>query len=319
MKIAFRHVPFDDARRESLNALCAKYGYETLWLPDSPVPTAETLKECEVLMGYFPPQLLKMLPNLRWLQTPAAGVDKLCGDIYASPDVILTNCSGAFGVAIAEYMLTGLLILLRNMPAYMTNQKRKIWHEDKTCRSIYKSTVTVVGMGDIGRKFAQRVKALGAFVRGVKRTSGTPNEIFDEVYTVENLKEAVIGADAVALCLPGTPETRGVFSAEIIAAMKKDAILINCGRGVTVDEKSLTQALISGSIAGAVLDVFETEPLSEESPLWEMENVIITPHISGHDTDPINAEAIFEIFFENLTRYFSRLPLTHVVNRSLGY
>ena len=319
MKVVFRRVPFDRAMRDELTVLINSCGHEAVWLPDNPPPTAEMLFDADILMGYFPTDILNALPNLKWLQTPAAGVDRLCGEIYANSSVILTNCSGAFGVAIAEYMLTGLLMLMRNMPAYAKKQEKRIWQEDKLCRSIYGSTITVVGMGDIGTKFAIRAKALGAHIRGVRRTLSAPDGIFDEVYETKDLITAVKNADAVVLCLPATNETKGLISEKILAAMSGKTILVNCGRGVTVDEKALTDALLNRQIAGAVLDVFEIEPLSDSSPLWDMENVIITPHISGHDTDPVNAVEIFCIFKENLTLYFSGKKPNHIVDRKRGY
>lgn len=319
MKIAFRHVPFNAEQIAELNALAASAGYETVWCPDRVIPELSTIENCEVLMGYFPPDMLKSLPKLKWVQTPAAGVERLCGDIYASDDVVLTNCSGAFGVAISEYMLTGTLMLMRLMPAYMKNQGQHIWKCMGTCRSIYGSKVVVVGMGDIGTKFAQRVKALGAYVRGVRRSAGEKPECFDEVYTSDRIVEAVADADVVAMCLPGTKAAQKLVSAECIANMRPDTIIVNCGRGATLDEEAMIKALQEGKLGGAVLDVFTTEPLPTDSPLWDMENVILTPHISGHDDDPVNIVSIFAIFKENLTRYLNKQPLTHVVNRSRGY
>lgn len=319
MKIAFRHVPFSAAQVGALNALAARGGYETLWCENGALPSAETLQDCEILMGYFPPDLIRALPALKWVQTPAAGVEKLCGDIYANADTVLTNCSGAFGVAISEYMLTGLLMLMRNMPAYMRNQRSHTWNCVGDCRSICGSKITVVGMGDIGSKFAARAKALGATVRGVRRTAGNVPENFDEVYTSDRLIEAVQGADAVVMCLPGTKSTAGMVSKAVIDAMGKNTIVVNCGRGYTMDQNALIAALAEKRIAGAVLDVFETEPLDAASPLWDMENVIVTPHISGHDDDPINVASIYAIFTENLTRWINKQPLTHVVDRTRGY
>lgn len=319
MKIAFRHVPFCAEQIAELNALAAQGGYETLWCKDGALPTAEEAAECEILMGYFPPDLIKTMPNLKWVQTPAAGVERLCADIYRNPDAVLTNCSGAFGVAIAEYMLTGLLMLMRNMPAYMQNQRSHVWKCVGTCRSVSGSRITVVGMGDIGSKFAARAKALGAYVRGVRRTVGAVPECFDEVYTSDRLMEAVQDVDAVVMCLPGTKATTGILSREVIGAMNPGTIVVNCGRGYTVDQNALIAALQEKRIAGAVLDVFETEPLNADNPLWDMENVIVTPHISGHDDDPINIASIYAIFTENLRRWISKQPLTHVVDRTQGY
>lgn len=319
MKIAFRHVPFTQEQRAELDALAKRGGYDTLWVPDGVTPEAGDLKDCEVLMGYFPPALLPQLPELKWLQTPAAGVDKLCGDIFARKDAVLTNCSGAFGIAIAEYMMTGILMLMRLMPAYARNQQRHVWQCMGSCRSIYGSTVTVVGMGDIGSRFAHLAKAMGATVRGVRRTLGDKPADFDAVYPSDRLADAVQDVDVVAMCLPGTAATRGMLSRECFARMSPRTIVVNCGRGVTVDEDALTEALQEKKIAGAVLDVVAAEPLRADSPLWDMEQVILTPHISGHDDDPVNYQFIFRIFRENLIRYLDGQPLEHVVDRTRGY
>ena len=304
MKIAFRHLPFNEEQRACLDRIAADSGYGTLWCEGAALPESAALPDIEVLMGYFP---------------PAAGVERWCGDIYPNADVVLTNCSGAFGVAISEFMLTGLLMLMRNMPAYMANQRAHSWKGAGNCRAIFGSTITVVGMGDIGRKFAARAKALGARVRGVRRNPGGAVDNFDEIYGASELKRAVSDVDAVVLCLPGTRETASIVSREVIGAMDSRTIVVNCGRGATLDQSALVDALRDGRIAGAVLDVFDAEPLPADNPLWDMANVIVTPHISGHDDDPINAAAIFDIFQNNLRRYLAGQPLAHVVDRSRGY
>lgn len=319
MKIAFRHLPFTGEQRACLDQIAAGSGYETLWCEGGDLPDDAALKDIEILMGYFPPDLLKDMPALKWLQTPAAGVERWCADIYPHANVVLTNCSGAFGVAISEFMLTGLLMLMRNMPAYMANQRAHLWKGAGICRSVCGSTITVVGMGDIGRKFAARAKALGARVRGVRRNPGESVENFDEIYGASGLKQAVSGVDAVVMCLPGTRETASMLSRDVIGAMDPRTIVVNCGRGATLDQAALVDALREGRIAGAVLDVFNVEPLPADSPLWDMDNVIVTPHISGHDDDPINAAAIFNIFQDNLRRYLAGQPLNHVVDRARGY
>lgn len=319
MKIAFRLVPFTDAQRDVLTAMVRDGGYEPVWYPDDAVPTVEELADCAALLGYFSPAMLSSLPRLHWVQTPAAGVERLCAAEWANPDAVLTNGSGAFGVAIAEYMLTGLLMQLRLMPAYMRNQQSHVWRCMGQCRSIAGSRITVVGMGDIGTAFAQRAKALGAHITGVRRTEAPLPPEYNAVYTADQLEAAVRDADAVVLALPGTAATKELISVRVLAAMRRDAILINCGRGATVDETALIEALQQGRLAGAVLDVMAVEPLPQDSPLWDMENVIITPHISGHDEDPINAARIYDIFRENLRRFLAGESLINVVNRQLGY
>ncbi len=294
-------------------------GYETLWFPHEGVPSPAEVQDCEVLMGYFPPELFRSVPGLKWVQTPAAGVERICGDVYPSQDVVLTNCSGAFGVSIAEHMIAGLLMLMRHMPAYLKNQREHVWNCAGLCRSIQGSRITVIGMGDIGTKFAQRAKALGAEVIGVRRSEGALPEGFDRMFTSRQICEAVQNVDAVVMCLPCTSSSKNLVSSQCIAQMRPGTLLVNCGRGSTLDEKSLIAALQSGHLGGAVLDVFAVEPLPADSPLWDMENVIITPHISGSDNDPINSAAIYEIFRVNLSHYLAGQPLTHVVDRSKGY
>lgn len=319
MKIIFRHVPFNDQQRQTLTAMVEAAGREALWCPHDELPSPVDLQDCEVLMGYYPPELFRSAPALKWVQTPAAGVDRICGDIYPSDEVVLTNCSGAFGVSIAEYMISGLLMLMRHMPAYSKNQRAHVWESAGVCRSIQGSNITVIGMGDVGTKFAQRAKALGARVRGVRRAAGPLPEGFDEEYTSDRICEAVRGADAVVMCLPGTKSAQKLVSAECIAQMRPDAILVNCGRGTTLDEEALIDALRTGRLGGAVLDVFAVEPLPADSSLWDMDNVVLTPHIAGNDNDPINSCMIYDIFRENLSRYLSGQPLTHVVDRTRGY
>ena len=319
MKIAFRHLFLRPEQQEQLNALALSAGLTPLWYADDATPQACELQDCEVLIGNFPPELLTQLPALKWMQTAYAGVDKLCAAKWANEDALLTNCSGAFGVAIAEYMLTGLMMLFRLMPAYAANQRDKLWQRVGQCRSVWGSTITVVGMGDIGSRFAHIAKAMGATIRGVRRTAGDIPADFDEVYPSDQLAQAVTDVDAVVMALPGTPATRHMVNEEIIAHMDERTIIVNCGRGSTLDEAALAQALLERRIAGAVLDVAEAEPLPSLSPLWHMENVIITPHISGRNEDTVNGESIYRIITENLDRYGKGQPLTHVVDRRIGY
>lgn len=319
MKIAFRQLYLSPEQRAHLNALAQAAQLTPLWYTDDETPRPCDLQDCEVLIGNFPPEVAAQLPALKWMQSAYAGVDKLCAAPWASGEAILTNCSGAFGVAIAEYMLTGLMMLFRLMPAYARQQHQQLWQRAGQCRSIAGSTIAVVGMGDIGSRFAHIAKAMGATIRGVRRTCGEIPPDFDEVYPAHRLAEAVTNVDAVVMSLPGTPATQHMVNREIIACMDRRTVIVNCGRGATLEEAALVDALQEGRIAGAVLDVAEVEPLPAESPLWHMENVIITPHISGRNEDPVNGEAIYRIIADNLDRYARELPLTHVVDRSIGY
>ena len=319
MKIAFRQLYLRPDQQEHLTALAHAAGLEPIWYADDEIPNPADLQDCEVLAGNFPTELVQQLPSLKWVQASFAGVDRLCAVKWANEDAILTNSSGAFGIAIAEYMLTGLMMLFRLMPDYAANQHNNVWQRAGQCRTLWGSTVTVLGMGDIGSRFARLAKAMGATVRGVRRTQGPAPADYDEVFTSDRLAEAVTNVDAVIMALPGTPATRHMVNEEIIARMDKRTIIVNCGRGATLDESALIAALQQGRLAGAVLDVAEVEPLPQDSPLWHMENVIITPHISGRNEDTINGESIYRIVAENLGRYGQGLPLDHVVDRKIGY
>lgn len=320
MKIAFRHIPFDETQCAELDAIATDAGFETLWFgPEA--PTAEDLADCEVLIGYFPPALMKELPNLRWLQTPAAGVEKLCvPGTFATEDVVLTNCSGVFGIDISEYMIGAILVLMRHLKGYIKQQDERTWNALGVGRSIYGSTAAVIGCGNIGQNIAKRLKALGAAcVRGIDMRDSAPTPDFDEMYAPADFARALEGVDIVTASLPNTPATKGLVSAEMIAAMNEKTVFVNAGRGATVDQAALTQALQEKRICGAVLDVFEVEPLPEDSPLWSLDNVVVTPHIAGWDDDPVNILMMFELIRDNLERYTQGRELTHVVDRSRGF
>ena len=318
MRIAMANVSFTREQIEDFKRLAAQHGSELVTHEDGTRLTDSQLKDFDALMGHFPPKLLPGLPRLRWMQVPSAGVNHLSG-FFDPNKVILTNSSGAFGVPIAEYLMTGLLMLYRRMPAYLKNQREHLWRGVGTSQAIYGSLVTVVGLGDIGGSFARRMHFMGARVRGVKRSASEKPEYLEALYPVDRLAEAVEGADAVALCLPSTRETSGLVSEEIIRRMKPGAVILNAGRGVTLDEPALIRALQQGRLGGAVLDVTAVEPLPGDSPLWDMENVILTPHISGSNNDPVCINATYKIFRDNLERFLTGKPLMNLVDIHLGY
>ncbi len=317
MKIALANVPFTSEQVLSLKSLAAANAAELQYFEPDAKMTREALSDYDALLGYFQPELVKGQPRLKWAQSPSAGVDHL---LYAiNPEkTIVTNGSGAFGIPIAEYMMAGILALYRKFPAYLKNQRERLWKSEGSTRSIYGSMVTVVGMGDIGTKFAVRMHAFGAHVRGVRRGVSPAPEYLEALFPVSKLSEAVDGADIVALCLPSTKETEGLIGEGVIGRMKHGAILLNVGRGATLDEVALIRALKDGRLSGAVLDVTSVEPLPAESPLWDMDNVILTPHVSGSNGDPVCANVIYEIFRENLERFLSGKPLVNVVDYQNG-
>ena len=307
------------AREERLRQAATDCGFTLKVLTKGQYDRAD-LQDCEVLFGNFPPADLKYIPNLKWVATASAGVDAyVADDIYPHPGVILTNSSGAYGIAIAEHLLTVTLMLLRRMREYEEGQRQKRWKYLGKIRSVFGSTVTIVGIGNIGGNFAKRCKAMGATVRGVKRTPGEKPEYIDELYLTEELDQAIQGADVVALCLPGTNQTQHIITEKQLNAMKPGAILLNIGRGTAIDQQALCQALESGHLGGAGLDVTDPEPLPPESPLWTMGKVVLTPHISGNDSLDYTTETILDLFIENLSHYVKGEPMHNVIDRKIGY
>ena len=300
-----------------IRAMAEPAGYTVKDLKSSEDESA--LADCEILCGHCSADQLKNANKIRWIQLTSAGVDRMADPtIYPHDDVVLTNATGVFGVSIAEHLIMGALMLLRKMPHYMARQREKAWQRAEGLRFLCGSRVTILGTGDLGGTFARYCAALGAHPAGVSRT-GAQKEPFERVFPSDQLAEAVKNADIVAACLPGTRATEGIVSAEVIAAMKPGVLFLNAGRGSTVDEDALISGLRIGHIGGAVLDVFRQEPLPESSPLWEMDQVILTPHMSGSGWDTDNINRIFALFRDNLSRYLFGEPLRNVVNRELEY
>jgi phosphoglycerate dehydrogenase-like enzyme len=274
--------------------------------------TPDDVAMADVIFGPVKPQWVAEAPGVRWVQLPSAGSDPWYG--IRPDDLILTKASGTFGIPIAEWAVGTMLMLTRNLHLYRDQQHQALWKSREGAREVFGSTVGIVGLGDLGREVARRVSALGCRVIGTRRTVGPAPE---HVEAVLPLDELIPQADFLVLAVPGTPETQKLISAERLARLKPGAYLINVGRGTTVDEPALVEALRSGRLAGAALDVTAVEPLPPESPLWHMEQVIITPHCSPAST--ANTGRRVAIFCENLRRYQADEPLTNLVDRRAGY
>lgn len=295
-------------------------GFEVRRLPDPLTP--EDIEPCEVLLGFIPPQMLTKARHLKWLNAQSAGVAQFSPHgTFPHHDVIVTNSAGAYGTAIAEHIMAMTLMLTRRMPYYMELKREKNWKDwrgETSFASLCGSVVTIVGLGDIGTHFARIAKPFGATIRGVRRTDLQGPDCVDEMYLIDDLDTALAGADIVVLCLPGTDKTAGIMTRERLFAMKEGSFLVNIGRGSLVDEEALIEALKTGPIRGAGLDVTQKEPLPQDSELWTLPNVVLTPHIAG-TASAITIRNIMNIFKDNLKRYAAGEPLEHVVNLKEGY
>lgn len=282
-------------------------------------PSDEDIISADIILGNLPAEKIMKNKNLKWLQTNSAGVEQFIKPGVLPKDCKLTNATGGYGLAISEHLMGMYLELIKKLHFYRDNQKEGCWKDCGGVASVYGSTVLILGLGDIGSSFAKICKAMGAYVIGVRRTDASKSDFADEVHLTAEIDDLLPKADCVAIALPGTPETAGMFGAKRISKMKDGAVLLNVGRGSIVDTEALCDALESGKLSGAGLDVTEPEPLPENSRLWKIDTAVITPHVSGgyhlHETH----ERIVGICAENLRRFLAGEQLKNTVDFTTGY
>ena len=234
--------------------------------------TDEEFASSHVVIGKIPVGRIRDAVSMEWLQLPSAGADAYTAPGVLPADVLLTNGTGAYGLAVSEHMLASTFALVRRFPEYAKRQAEHAWKPVGNITSIEGSTVLVLGLGDIGGRYAQKMKALGAYVIGFRKSEKSRPEYVDEQYTIDRLPEIIGRADIVAMVLPGGKDTEKLMDAEMLGRMKKGSFLINCGRGNAVDPEALRAALDEGRLAGAALDVTDPEPLPADDPLYLPEN-----------------------------------------------
>ncbi len=279
----------------------------------------EDIKDVDILLGNVLPKYLKYAKKLKWMQLFNAGTDGYCGEGILAEGVILTNATGAFGEAISEHMLSVMFMLRKKINHYYDNQKKSKWEFFEHMDMISGSTVLCLGLGDIGSTFAKKAKALGCYVIGVKRRKTKCPPYVDELYTIDELDKIISRADTVAMSMPANDSTRNIINEKTLKLMKNNAIILNVGRGSAIDTDALIEALKNKEIYGAGLDVTSPEPLPEDSELWHMDNVIITPHVSGLSELPYTQEKIVDIFIYNLNAYFKQEKMKNVIDMTTGY
>lgn len=286
---------------------------------DTPQSLLLHINEYEILYGDVGPDIICCAKNLRWVCSPNAGVEQYQPRDAMPGDCLLSNSSGAYGLAIAEHIIMVLLMLMRRMPEYQSAMADRSWPCFSPIRSIAGSNILMLGTGDIGSNTARRLNALGASVTGVCRSGKSSEPAFSRVIKADELDALLPDADAVIMALPSTPDTIGILSRERINKLGSKALVINVGRGSAIDQAALVEVLQNRSIAGAALDVMTPEPLPADHPLWNCPNTIITPHVSGNDALQSTQEADVSMFLSDLELYAQDKPLVHLVNRKAGY
>lgn len=341
-------LPFGARERERLEA--AAPGFAFTWRDDDVAALADA--EVEVLLAGGLPDDPAAVPALRWLQLPGVGLDALSVDprwearaadaartvdaesaVHAAPKLVVTSAAGAYTSAVAEHAIAGLLAGVQRVPERLAHQRERRWPEPEQVagRPLRGATLAVAGYGSIGREVARLATAFGMEVVALKHDphrrreakrwtlpgTGDPDGVLPRSFAgLDALAEVARAADHLVLALPLTPATRAIAGADVLAALGPDGWLVNVGRGGLLDEPALSQALASGSLGGAALDVFATEPLPPDSPLWALPNVLVTPHVAGRGSD---WPALAALVADNLARWADGRELRNRVDLANGY
>ena len=268
--------------------------------------------------------MVERAPRLRWVHSTAAAVANLLPlDEFAARGIIVTNSRGIQAVPIAEHVMGGLLVLARRFNVMFDAQRDRRWIQNELTRnawpwSLQGRKMTILGLGTIGQEVARRAHAFGMSVTGIRRRLDQPVPAFVErMVGPDRLHDALRGCDVLVISAPFISGTDGLIGTKEIALLNGGAIIINVARGKIVDEAALITAIQSGHLGGAVLDVFESEPLDRASPLWSLSNVIISPHSAG--VRPDHWDEVIDLFSENLRRFQRGEPLLNMVNCDAGY
>ena len=254
--------------------------------------------------------------RLRWVHAGSAGVDRVLFPELVASEVILTNSRYVFDESLAEYTIALMLALSKDLPTTFRSQSEHRWVPRETA-TLSGTTAVMVGVGPIARRTAQLARAMGMSVRGIGRTARGGDPDFGDIASPAEMATLFADADYVVMVLPSTPQTEGMVDAAALAALKPTARVINVGRGSTLDQDALCEALRAGRLAGAALDVMRPEPLAADSPLWDVPNLLISPHMAGDHAGW--QRDIAGLFLRNLERFLRGEPLLNVVDKTLGY
>lgn len=293
-------------------------GYEIIFADERDINFSEDMKDAEVLVGFNPFEKLdiSMLPNLKWIQLLSAGINQVPIDKVLDQKILLTNNRGGYSIPIAEWIVLKILEMIKNTREFNKLQEEKNWKMDTSLLELYGKTVGFIGTGSIAQEAAKRLEAFGVKILGIN-FSGNKADHFHECYSIKDINQVIGKCDFVVLAAPGTEETYHLVNEEVFNLMKDGTYLVNIARGNIIDEKALENHLESGKIKKAALDVFEVEPLPEDSPLWEMDNVLISPHNSW--ASEMTSKRRYEIAYQNMKKYINNEELVNIVDLDKGY
>lgn len=289
------------ASEEQLNKI-SSLGYKLYFQKDERgIPECDfSVIDAVICNGLFLYHDIDEFKNLKLIQLTSAGLDRVPLEKINQRGIALFNARGVYSIPMAEFAVAGVLSLYKHLNLFYENQKNHLWQKDRELQELCESTVAIVGCGSVGTECAKRFDAFGAKSVAVDIVK-PQSDIYDEYIDIKEIKTAVSKADIVILTLPLNDETRGMFDKELFGCFKSGAVFVNISRGATVNENDLLLSLENGKLGGAVLDVFEKEPLSKDSKLWDLENVIITPH-NSFVSQKNNNKRLASLIYKNLAR-----------------
>lgn len=313
MKVLFTY----DYGQEKMNRI-RQLGYEILYVHENEIEVNKTTEDADVLVCYNPFSRLDLrkMKQLKLIQLSSIGIDQVPLEYIQDSGIILSNNRGGYSIPIGEWIVMKILEMLKNSRGLYLQQQNKLWRIDTNILELYGKTIGFVGTGTIAHEAAKRLQGFDATLLGVN-TKGTQTAYFQHCYPIEELDEMLAKCDIVVLTIPYTGGTHHLINQKRIEAMREGVYFINVSRGSIVEQEALIRALESGKIRAAALDVFEEEPLPPENPLWDLDNVMITPHNSW--VSEMRNERRFMIIYENLSRFQKGAPLLNVVDLEKGY
>lgn len=296
-----------------------EYNVSIYYMQDGKFPEGDLLDEIEIYAGWNVKESVDIMPRLKWVHLYSAGVDRHVERLSKMNNPPrLTNNRGTYGVPLSEHSLALLFAVNRRIGQYTLNKKERKWKYEGGVKEIYGSTAGIVGFGDVGQYTAKMMKAMNAKVLAHKlHESPKPGYVDEMYYGNEGLDEMLPKCDFVLLSLPGTEETKHLFNLERMKKIKKGAVIVNVGRGYVIDCDALADLIEDGHLCGAGLDVTDPEPLPKDHRLWDMDSVVITPHMAG--SSPNFSARMYDVFEENLKSYMAGGKMTNEINLDKGY
>lgn len=306
-----------DYGKEYMNAI-KDLGYQIIIVKENEVVYDDSMEDVEVLVCYNPFSTLDIskMTNLKWIQLSSIGVDQAPKEILLKNDITLTNNRGGYSIPMGEWVVLKMLEIYKNTAKMYQQQKEKLWKMDTSLLELYGKKVAFIGTGSIAKESAKRLQGFGVEIIGVN-TTGRDTEFFHKCYPISKMDEVLEMSDVVVLTIPYTPKTHHLINKEALLKMKKNAVLINVSRGNIIHEKELVEVLLDNHLKGVALDVFEEEPLSTESPLWDIDRVLISPHNSW--ISEMRNQRRSEMILENMKRYIHNNELLNKVDLERGY